>query len=204
MGGGLYARLVLPMPSTSYLRWISQGAKALNEIEQAHAAVGGTGRGRRYATNQVNQAYVVLLASQFQRFCRDLHSECVDRLVAAVALPALRAVMRAEFTWGRKLDRGNAQSGSIGEDFGRLGIDFWTEVRGYNSRSAAWQALLDDLNAWRNAVAHQDFDPARLRGATALRLAQVRRWRATCRGLARGFDEVMRRHLLTLTGVSPW
>jgi hypothetical protein len=37
----------------------------LQEIENAHAAVGGTGRGRRYTTQQINRAFVMLLASQF-------------------------------------------------------------------------------------------------------------------------------------------
>jgi hypothetical protein len=61
------------MPSLAYREWITTRADALGEIEQAHAAVGGTGRGRRYATQQINQAYAVMLASQFQGYCRDLH-----------------------------------------------------------------------------------------------------------------------------------
>jgi len=48
---------------------------ALDEIEAAHASVGGTGPGRRYATQQINQAYALLIASQFQGFCHDLHTE---------------------------------------------------------------------------------------------------------------------------------
>jgi hypothetical protein len=63
---------------------------------------------------------------------------------------------------------------------------------------------LEALNEWRNAIAHQDFDPARLGGTTALRLVQVRSWRAACRRLALAFDEVMRRRLEALTGTSPF
>lgn len=48
---------------------------ALGEIAAAHTAVGGQGSGRRYATQEINHAYAVLLSSQFQRFCRDLHTE---------------------------------------------------------------------------------------------------------------------------------
>ena len=55
--------------------------RALDEIEAAHASVGGTGPGRRYATQQINQAYAVLLASQFQGYCRDLHTESVAHLM---------------------------------------------------------------------------------------------------------------------------
>jgi hypothetical protein len=74
----------------------------------------------------------------------------------------------------------------------------------YNVRNRDRRIALEHLNDWRNAIAHQDFDPARLGGATTLRLVQVRRWRGACRALARAFDEVMRRRLETLTGTSPW
>jgi hypothetical protein len=193
------------MPSTSYRRWRTIQAKALDEIERAHAAVEGTKRGRRYATRQINQAYAVLLAAQFQRYCRDLHSECVDYLVASVAPhPSLQNILEKEFTGHRQLDRGNAQSSSLGADFGRLGLEFWTEANALDPRNAASQALLDALNNWRNAIAHQSFDPARLGGITMLRLGHVRRYRIACNRLARAFDEVMHRHLKTLTGNSPW
>ena len=49
------------MASTAYRRWITTSATALDEIEQAHAFIGGTGPGRRYATQQMNHAYAVLL-----------------------------------------------------------------------------------------------------------------------------------------------
>jgi hypothetical protein len=147
----------------------------------------------------------VLLASQFQGFGRDLHSECMDHLVAALAPPpALWPLVQAEFTRGRQLDRGNAQPASLGADFGRLGIDFWTEVESYDPRNRARKEDLEMLNEWRNAIAHQDFDPARLGGTTTLQLAQVQRWRVACQHLARAFDEVLRRRLQLLTGASPW
>ena len=58
------------MSSIALQVWQTRGRQALDEVEAAHAAVGGAGRGRRYTTQQINQAYVVLLCSQFQRFCR--------------------------------------------------------------------------------------------------------------------------------------
>src|SRR5437763_1104584 len=135
------------MPSTSDRRWTTIRAAALDEIAQAHAAVGGTKRGRRYATQQVNQAYAMLLASQFQGFCRDLHSECVDHLVAALAPPAaLAPLVQAEFTRSRQLDRGNAQPASIGADFGRLGIDFWSEVESHHPKNRTRKVELGVLN----------------------------------------------------------
>jgi hypothetical protein len=102
------------------------------------------------------------------------------------------------------LDRGNARASSLGTDFSRLGIDFWNEVDNRDIRNQARRRSLEWLNDWRNAIAHQDLDPARLGGTVILRLARVRRWRADCERLARSFDEVMRQHLLALTGTPPW
>jgi hypothetical protein len=41
-------------------------------------------------------------------------------------------------------------------------------------------------------------------GRPSLTLAQVQTWRKACDGLARSFDDVLRNHLHTLTGVLPW
>lgn len=193
------------MPSLSYRRWVTMRSRALEEIAQAHTAVGGTARGRRYTTQQINRAYAVLLASHFQGFCRDLHSECVDHVLSVLAPPsALRVLMWAEFTRGRQLNRGNAQPGSLGADFGRLGFDLWQELESHDAAARAWKAHLDLLNEWRNAIAHQDFTSPRLGGIINLRLAQVRQWRASCRRLAQAMDAVMNRHMQILTGTSPW
>jgi hypothetical protein len=66
------------MSSFALQEWQGVRSGQLDELDLAHGAVGGTGLGRRYATRQLNHAYTVAMASQFQGFCRDLHSECVD------------------------------------------------------------------------------------------------------------------------------
>jgi hypothetical protein len=191
------------MPSHSLVRWSRERSDALDEIENAHESVGGIGRGRRYATQQINQAYATLLSGQFQGFCRDLHSECIDHVVATT--PAnLQAILRAQFIWGRLLDKGNPNPGNIGSDFGRFGLAFWTEVRADHHLNERRQEFLEELNAWRNAIAHQDFDPARLGGTTTLHLATVRQWRSSINHLAVSFDSVMGRYLQTLLGTAPW
>ncbi|HEY1862014.1 MAG TPA: HEPN domain-containing protein, partial [Gemmataceae bacterium] len=158
----------------------------------------------RYATQQINQAYAVLLSSHFQGFCRDLHTECVGFLTRVVRPASLPTILHVEFTWNRQLDRGNPNPGNIGSDFGRFGIEFWGEVNGHHARNPQRKRLLEELNEWRNAIAHQDFDPARLGGAITLGLRQVIDWRSACAGLASSFDEVMRAYLLAVTGLSPW
>ena len=191
------------MSSKAYQEWIETRSKALDEMAQAHTAVGGIQRGRRYATQQINQSYAVLIAAQFQGFCRDLHSECVDSLVVNLVPASTHSLMTIEFTWNRQLDHGNAKPSSLRFDFGRLGIDVWPRVDAHAPTNARLRSELESLNLWRNAIVHQDLDPAKL-GGTTLRLSRVKKWRRACTKLARSLDEVMRQHLKFLTGVSPW
>jgi hypothetical protein len=167
------------MSSRSLLTWRGVATRALDEIEAAHMAVGGRGRGRRYATQQINQAYAVMLSSQFQRFCRDLHSEAVDALAGTISSLIVRDIFRSQMTGARKLDTGNPNPGNVGSDFGRLGMNFWPALSALNTR-----------NIDRRSV--------------ELRLSQVRRWRASCGALATQFDVVVAQRLTTILGVAPW
>lgn len=191
------------MPSNSLRQWRGVRAAALDEIESAHAGVGGTGRGRRYATQQINRAYAVLLASEFQGFCRDLYSECMDHVVAT-APPATQGVIRTQFLWGRALDRGNPHSGVIGSDFGRFGVPFWDAVYALHAVNERRREWLDELMRWRNAIAHHDFDPAIFGSNPVLHLAEVRGWRSALNGLSLAFDTVMRDHLTGMLPAAPW
>lgn len=192
------------MPSLSLQNWQTVRSSHLDEMENAHSRVGATARGRRYATQQINQAYAVLLSSQFQGFCRDLHSECVGHLAGAVMPAAFETILRTEFVQNRTLDRGNPNPGNIGTDFNRFGLSFWSRVTGHDVRNHNRRVQLEQLNCWRNAIAHQDFDAAKLGGRTTLRLQTVRSWRQASDHLAVSFDAVMRVHLAVLTNAPPW
>ena len=133
------------MASQSLLNWQNRRGTELDEIAQAHALVGGTSRGRRTATQQINYAYAALLSSQFQGFCRDLHSECVDHLVAVLPVN-FQTFLRAELVRDRKLDKGNPNPGNIGADFNRLGVYFWTDVKALRPANDKRQAALEELN----------------------------------------------------------
>jgi hypothetical protein len=193
------------MPSLSYRRWRTARARSLDEIAEAHAVVGGPARGRRFATQQLNRAYAVLIASHFQGFCRDLHSECVDHILTVTAPPmAILPLLREDMVRGRQLDRGNAQPGSLGADFRRFGIDLWGELAHLHPDADQWKKRLELLNDWRNAIVHEDFTSPKLSGIMTLRLVVVRRWRVACARLARAMDEVARLKMLSLTGAPPW
>ncbi len=192
------------MSSVALRRWQTDGEKRLDEIEAAHAAAGGSGRGRRYATQEINHAYAVLLTSQFQRFCRDLHTEAVEHIVAEAMPVAVQSILRTRLLEGRKLDQGNPNPSNLGSDFGRLGFEFWVGVRAFHPRAGISQKHLDDLTTWRNAIAHQDFHKWNLSPPPPLQLRHVRRWRSACRALARDFDVVVRDQVAVLVGKRPW
>lgn len=192
------------MPSRSFRRWSSERASRLDEVRAAHEALGGTGRGRRYATQQVNHAYAVMLSSEFQGFCRDLHSEAADYLADAVHPPTLRTAFRAALTEGRKLDSGNPNAGNLGADFNRFGMSFWPEVLALHAWNGRRKDELDLLVAWRNAIAHHDFDPNKLRGRRTLQLRDIRRWRSMCNALAEMFNRAVGEHVERMIGVRAW
>jgi hypothetical protein len=151
------------MPSLAFQDWSARRAAALDEIEHAHRSVGGTGPGRRFLTQQINQAYAVLLTSQFQGFCRELHTDCADHLLASVVSPVLLAIFRRNLLLGRKLDTGNPNRGNIGSDFNRLGLSFWDIVD--HPRNPQRGRVLETLNRWRNAIAHNVLAPDMYRGS---------------------------------------
>ncbi len=191
------------MASTAILIWQTTRQSALDELESAHAGVGGVDRGRRYATEQINHAYAVLLSAQFQGYCRDLYAECAVRLLDSVPKGLLKQTLRTAFERNLKLSYGNPNPGNIGADFGLFGLEFWLEVKAHDARNRLRSEKLEMLCKWRNAIAHQDFDVSKLKFAT-LGLNQVRVWRSCCNQLAKSFDEVMRNHLESVNGVSPW
>ena len=177
--------------------------RALHELRAAHVAVGGTGPGRRTATQQLNHAYAVLVMGQFQGFCRDLHSEAADALSRAVQPSELASVFRVSLTTARALDRGNPTAGTIGSDFGRFGVQFWPEVYEHDSRNGGRRAKLDALGHWRNAIAHQDFTASVVTGRS-LNRDTVESWFGACHGLAQSFDIVVGDQIRRLIGRQPW
>jgi len=80
------------MPSAALTWWQNEAQATLDDLVSVHSAVGGTGPRRRYATEQVNNASAVLLSSQFQKFCRDLHSEAADH-IARIVPASVRTMM---------------------------------------------------------------------------------------------------------------
>lgn len=195
------------MPSRALIDWRTGACAAFDEIEHAHRAVGGTKPGRRFVTQQLNYAYVTLLAARFQGFARALHSETTDEIAAAADNSVHRRLLRESLTHKRALERQNAHPNSIGEDFARLGLDVWGKVdrqrRGNDQRRKKLWALI----TWRNAITHDDIDAKLTTGSlapTAVSLATCRGWRSALNVLAISLDTVTADHCQTLELPRPW
>ncbi len=191
------------MPSNSLAQWRTGAAALLDELADAHKKVGGPKPGRRRTTQQLNHAYALLLASQFQAYCRNLHSEAVTHIVATFPI-STRVVASSQFLFGRKLDGGNAHPSALQQDFSRLGFDFLKLVKSDELKNAERLTRLNLLNTWRNAIAHHDFKKQELAGKTKLSLPDVTRFRTDCNRLAKSFDRVVGKEIAKLAGVPAW
>ena len=198
------SRYSTTMPSAAFAWWRTAARVSLDQIAAAHTAVEGAGPGRRYATQYLNQAYAVLLASVFQRYCRELHSQAAAVFAANVTPVAMQTIVLRRLTENRALDSKNANPGTLGNDFNRLGLSFWDDVTRYHPANHRRQQKLEELNLWRNAIAHQDFTDPRLNNRQTIQLREVVQWRSACNGLVSSFDAVVADHLLLLTGAAPW
>jgi hypothetical protein len=192
------------MPSDALLAWRTERVPRLQNVEADCLHLEGMYPADPDRVQEFIRAYAVLLSSEFQGFCRDLHSECARKLVASLGPGPLSAVLRSQCSYGRKLETGNPSPGNLGADFGRYQIDFWAAAVALDPAHVPRRHRLAMLNAWRNAIAHHDYEPAALGGTITLTIPQVRDWRADCDAFATTFDAVMRDHLLATTGVAPW
>jgi len=183
--------------------WRGERGWQLDEVERAHAALGGAGPGRRWRTQRINHAYAVLLASHFQGFSRELHAEVVRFFASRLAAESHEVFDAVSYSFGvgLRLNTGNARADGLQNDFKRFGVDLWAELLALNSGNRVRRDKLEELNAWRNAIAHQDF--TRVRGEQ-LPLGRVRAWRTACGALARDTDKVVCAHLHGLFGLQPW
>jgi hypothetical protein len=197
------------MSSAALDSWRTVRTSRLDRLQAAHGAIGGAGPGRRWVTEELNHAMILRLASEFQGFARDLHDETALAVVARLAPTdlRLRSAISAPYLARRRLDRGNAEPGNLGQDFGLFGFTLWPGLRqSYPQRAPQWHSKLLLLNHARNGVAHDDGDRLRrvVEAGWPLTLGSVLRWRRALDGLARGMDHVVGRQFCEIYGGQPW
>jgi hypothetical protein len=197
------------MPSVSLNTWTTVRAQRIKRLRAAHEAFGGTGPGRRWVTDELNHALILRLASEFQGFARDLHDEC-GLFIARCLAPGnqqLQDSLRIPYTLHRKMNQGNADPGTLGNDFGFFGMVLWADLQArYPTHAGAWNQKLLALNMARNGIAHDDGTKiARVQAnGWPLTLRSVDRWKSSLDGLARGIDRAVGGHLKLMYGTTPW
>lgn len=193
--------------SRSFEGWRGESSGELDEIEVVHGKVGGTGVGRRVLTQQVNFAYAALITAHFQRYCRSVHSEASQVIVATVSEEAIAGVLEGLLTENRVLDKGNPTPGNLGSDFRRFGFGFWDAVEENDQRNAKRKAKLDQLCEWRNGIAHGDISrklAAEKLVPERVTLHTCKDWRRALNGLAVSIDKVVADQCENLGCPRPW
>lgn len=190
--------------------WEHTRSERIERLFEAHRNATGGKPGRQWLTEELNHALISRLASEFQGFCRDLHDEAIDFLVAngGVTNQTVAKVLRTQLASGRYLDRGNATPGNLGADFAKLGLTLWPSVETAvgETNKKKWQESLDRLIKARNAIGHDD--RAALIGwdrrFETLTLSGARKWRTTENNLVSALDQVLGSYLTQATGIPPW
>lgn len=201
--------------SPALVEWFHSRRANIDELARAHALVGSVGRGAgpgrppKAGTEQINEALVLRVTTEFQGFVRDLLDLAVIRLVrgSGCAVPFQAQVITAA-TRNRMIDRGNPHLDAIREDFGRLGLTgLGAQLAVTNTSHAADVSSLKQLVELRNALAHDDRDKLltlERQGIRATR-AQATAARASLGRMARALDKLVWDHLLSLFPTSdPW
>lgn len=197
------------MSSGSLGTWNWVRTERVKRLRAAHQALAGTAPGRRWVTEELNQALILRLASEFQGFARDLHDEAGVFVAGCLAPgnPQLQDVLRLPYTVNRKLNQGNADPGTLGNDFGLFGIVLWAALQArYPARAKGWNQKLSALNMARNGIVHDD--GAKIARVQAdgwpLTLQSADRWKSALDGLAQGIDRTVGGHLKLVYGTQPW
>lgn len=193
--------------SVALEEWDGPSGEVLDEIELVHGRVEGTGVGSRVLTEQVNYAYAALIAAHFQRYCRAVHTEAADALIAAMPGPALADVMGGLLVERRFLDRGNPTPANLNRDFARFGLELWPKVEADDHRNRKRKEKLEQLCHWRNGITHGDIPRKRAAGHLVpldLNLETCEGWRRSLGALAGSIDRVLARQCQKLVGTRPW
>jgi hypothetical protein len=165
---------------------LSTRLEDIGQLMAAHAAVGGTNRGRRFYVDALNRASVLLLSGHLEGYLEDLLEEAL-----AAVHPGIEAKpLISRFS--------NPSIGRINALFAVLGMERPCDhVRWRNASNASVKRNINQLVEERNRIAHGTV------GVQAYK-DQVTRYRQYVTGFARRFDDLVRQRVAELTGVQPW
>lgn len=189
------------MPSRTLLKWQSVRKLGLDEFDRQCLLASAASQSLILDEENL-QAFVMLIGAHFQGHCRDLHSECAQAL--SKAYPQLGMMMQS-LGVRRMLDRGNASTEVIRNDFIALGVDLDLAFSKTAQDAQAFKLMMTHiwyLNEWRNHCAHHNIKSPKK--VDPLTMANIRVWASSCDLLAREIDRIMEQYLFAVTGVNPW
>lgn len=194
------------MPSQAFLKWQNTGLPNLIEVENQCVATNAVVPLPSLADENM-RAHVMLLSAHFQGFCRDLHTECVQLLAAAVTPATMQFAVQRLGVASRNLDRSNPTFGSLQGDFERFGFNLNAELGidttpPANPVNKAHVKQIHYMNEWRNYAAHRNVSAPTI--GLPFTVATVVGWRNSCNALATALDGIMYNQLHGLTGAYPW
>lgn len=146
-------------------------------------------------TESLTHAYIVSIAAHFQGYCRDLHTEAVQSYSNGIPGRSMRARVARLLTEGRKLDRGNATAANLNNDFLRVGTPLLDALERRERRNRRRLVRLQQLNVWRNAIVHHQFQlsptDAKTVEGTQPHMVFAQRALRACEGLAVGMAAIV-------------
>jgi hypothetical protein len=194
--------------SVALEEWRGASARALDEIDSLYRLVEETSPSAPALNRQIAYAYAALTVAHFQRYCRAVHTEAVDALVAVVPAPdALARALGGAMVERRFLDRGNPTPSNLDQDFMRFGFKLWPNVEADDGRNRKRREMLTQLCEWRNAIAHGDISRRQAAAKLAPReldFETCRKWRRALDGLVVSIDMVTARRCRVLGCSEPW
>jgi hypothetical protein len=194
--------------SVALEEWRGASARSLDEIESLHRLVEETSPSAPALIRQITYAYAASILAQFQRYCRAVHTEAVDALVAVMPGPAaLAAVFGGVMVERRFLDRANPTPSNLNRDFMRFRFKLWTNIEADDGRNRRRKEKLTQLCEWRNAIAHGDISRRQAAGRLVPReldFETCRDWRQALDGLAVSIDTVTAMGCQALGCSEPW
>lgn len=173
------------MPSQA-LAALTDRLQDVDQLMDAHRAVGGDQRGRRFEVEGLNRAAVLMLSAHFEGYLEDVMAEALAAVNPQLEVKPLTGGFHNP--WPDRID----------DLFAFLGMD-------KPSKSISWQKAgnaavrnnLEKLVRTRNRLAH---------GATNVQVykTEVTSLRKYVEGFSERFDAAVRDQVHTLTGTHPW
>ncbi len=167
------------------------------------------GRPPKAGTQQLNEALVLRVVTEFQGFVRDLLDMATIRIIrGAGCAPQYQPQLIAASTRDRMIDRGNPHLDAIVSDASRLGLaQLRNLLNAHNGHHADDVLALKNLVEMRNALAHDNQDKLLALSRSGLRptLGYVRSTQVVLSRHARALDRVVWDHLVGLfPAADPW